>query len=227
MKQMLDVSDLGILSEAIEETGLSPDGKQAILRCVGEKNLHGATEIFDTENIPEEKRLPLRALMSTYGSPDDVFQKLKQLLPEQKWQTQLDRFARILSLLSNRDVSVDFSVVNDMSYYNGIVFKGFISGIHQSILSGGQYDLLLQKAGRKESAIGFAVYMDLLEELSAPRSRYDVDVLLLYDDTTDPATLSSVASELRASGKSVDTQRSIPEKLKYRKLISMKRGDAQ
>ena len=58
---------------------------------------------------------------------------------------------------------IDFSVVNDMNYYNGIVFKGYIKGIPAGILSGGQYDSLLVKMGRRSRAAGFAVYMDLLE----------------------------------------------------------------
>jgi DeoR/GlpR family transcriptional regulator of sugar metabolism len=34
---------------------------------------------------------------------------------------------------------IDFSVVNDMNYYNGIAFKGFVYGIPVGILSGGEY----------------------------------------------------------------------------------------
>ena len=50
--------------------------------------------------------------------------------------------------------------------YNGIAFKGFISGIPGSVLSGGQYDALMRKMGRKDRAIGFAVFLDMLERLT-------------------------------------------------------------
>ena len=62
------------------------------------------------------------------------------------------------------NINVDFSVVNDLNYYNGIVFKGFVSGIPTGILSGGQYDNLMGKMGYKSKAIGFAVYLDELEK---------------------------------------------------------------
>ena len=52
-----------------------------------------------------------------------------------------------------------------MKYYNGIVFKGFIKGIPTGILSGGQYDKLMEKMGKKSRAIGFAVYLDELTKL--------------------------------------------------------------
>ena len=60
---------------------------------------------------------------------------------------------------------MDFSVIGDVSYYNGIVFKGFIAGIPDPVLSGGQYDRLLRKLHRASRAIGFAVYLGELERL--------------------------------------------------------------
>ena len=62
-------------------------------------------------------------------------------------------------------VSVDFSLVGDMKYYNGIAMKGFIEGIPSSIISGGQYDRLMRKMGRQANAVGFAVYLDELDRL--------------------------------------------------------------
>ena len=77
-------------------------------------------------------------------------------------------FLAVLSLLAERaeaaKMRVDFSVVGDVNYYNGIVFKGFLRGIPTSVLSGGRYDLLMRKFKRNASAIGFAVYTDLASE---------------------------------------------------------------
>ena len=63
-------------------------------------------------------------------------------------------------------IQIDFSATGDVKYYNGIAFKGFISGIPGSVLSGGQYDALMKKMGRKDRAIGFAVFLDMLERLT-------------------------------------------------------------
>ena len=49
-------------------------------------------------------------------------------------------------------INIDFSVVNDITYYNGIVFKGFIEGIPQGVLSGGQYDKLMKKMRKSMGA---------------------------------------------------------------------------
>ena len=59
-------------------------------------------------------------------------------------------------------IRIDFSLVDDMNYYNGLIFKGFVEGESDSVLSGGQYDKMMQKMKRKSKSIGFAVYLDAI-----------------------------------------------------------------
>ena len=124
-------------------------------------------------------------------------------------------------------VRVDFSVVNDMSYYNGIVFKGFVNGVPASVLSGGQYDKLMEKMGKKSGAIGFALYPDLLESLYSEPVKYDVDALLLYDDKTSLSELKKTVEMLTGDGYSVSVQKTLPEKIRYKKLLKMVEGEVK
>jgi ATP phosphoribosyltransferase regulatory subunit len=108
-----------------------------------------------------------------------------------------------------------------MSYYSGIVMRGFIRGLSKSILSGGQYDNLLHKMGKKNSAIGFALYLDLLEGLDRDRKNYDVDLLLIYDNSIEPIAVSKKVDELTKAGFSVCAQKGIPQKLRYKLLVDL------
>ncbi len=110
---------------------------------------------------------------------------------------------------------MDFSIVSDTNYYNGIVFRGFIDGVPASVLSGGQYDKLMQRMGRKSRAIGFAVYMDQLERIGDAGRKFDVDLVLLYDDDADPDMLQRAVKALIENGYGVLAVRKIPEKLRY------------
>jgi ATP phosphoribosyltransferase regulatory subunit len=98
---------------------------------------------------------------------------------------------------------VDFSVVNDMVYYNGIVFRGFVEGVPGGVLSGGQYDALMQKMNRRGKAIGFAIYPDLLERLQQQQTKETTDAVLLYDDTSNLTALCAAVEELIARGMTV------------------------
>ena len=124
---------------------------------------------------------------------------------------------------------IDFSVVNDMQYYNGIVFRGFVYGVPASVLSGGQYDRLMRKMGRSAGAIGFAVYLDELERITPEDASPDADVLLLYDDTVSPARICREARALTAEGKTVMAQPREPQNMRFgevRRLTGKEARDA-
>ena len=155
------------------------------------------------------------------GTPKEALQKLEVLFDDAQWKALVHHFGEVLSLLSTQNVRVDFSVINDMNYYNGIVFQGFIKGVPSNILSGGQYDNLMQRMEKNAGAIGFAVYLDRLEALLEPRGDYDVDTLLLYDASVSVAKVAAEVQRLTAQGLSVTAQKAIPEKLTYRQLIKL------
>jgi ATP phosphoribosyltransferase regulatory subunit len=118
-------------------------------------------------------------------------------------------------------VYLDFSTVNDMNYYNGITFRGFVKGIPDGVLSGGRYDTLLHKMGKKSGAIGFAVYLDMLERLSVGSSEYDVDTVLLYSKDTDAKVLAKAICEVRSDTETLRVERGESTALRCKKLLKV------
>ena len=228
---VLDISHLGILSGVLESLGVSENVQNDILRCMGEKNPHELTAICKANAIPEEDVDLLKALISLYGTPKEVLHKLTNLLNGKIDGALLDNFTEILEAFQGSPLQsmlrIDFSVVSDMHYYNGIVFKGFVKGIPDSVLSGGQYDKLLQKMNRKSGAIGFAVYLDLLERMESSTKNFDVDILLLYAADTSLCNLRDTVARLSARGDRVMVQRAVPEKLRARQVMKLTNGEVE
>ena len=163
-------------------------------------------------------------LISAHGDPAAVIAALRPWCRQGLAKAALHELETVTGLLNRPNVQIDFSTVNDMNYYNGIVFQGYIRAIPEGVLSGGQYDKLMQRMGRESRAVGFAIYMDLLERLGGEGRAYDVDTLLLYDDKADVPTLNRAVEVLSREG-SVQAQRAIPEKLKYRWLVRLEEVD--
>ena len=167
---VLEVSHLGILGAFVD--AIAPDGriKNRILECAGEKNLHGISRICREAGLTEGAEGPLKELLGLYGAPRTVMPKIRRLAEENGVGEAAGELGQSLTVFTGTDlenrVMIDFSATGDLKYYNGIAFKGFISGIPGSVLSGGQYDTLMRKMGRKDRAIGFAVFLDLLERLT-------------------------------------------------------------
>lgn len=170
-RNALVISDLDILQSFLDEITDLPEERQKLIRCIGEKNLHGIVEICSSLGN-KEKSDRLKRLLSLCGKPEKVLPALDELCRGECMEEDLERLKRILTELSEKDcrgvVELDFSLVSDMNYYNGIIFKGYIEGIPESVLSGGQYDRLMEKMEKRSKAAGFAVYLDTLERITLP-----------------------------------------------------------
>ncbi|MBQ7817566.1 MAG: ATP phosphoribosyltransferase regulatory subunit [Oscillospiraceae bacterium] len=216
---VLEISHLGLMSALTES--LSSDQKADIFRCVGSKNLHELSAVCKDAGVAEEKAELLKALASLGGAPDAVLPKVKAMLSGIVDTKPLELLEQVSAILGDK-IRIDFSVVDDIHYYNGIVFKGFIRGVPDAVLSGGQYDKLMRKMKRESSAIGFAVYMDLLERLESDEPDYDVDTVLTYDEGATIAQISAAAKALMDTGVSVAVYRQIPENLRYRQVKTVR-----
>lgn len=221
---VLDISHLGILSAMLEPLHLETRVRKQLLQCVGEKNLHGIAALCKEEEIDPDVAARLQTLVSTYGQPQKTLPILKESCQTEEEKACLEELEAVCNVLEEEFagcICLDFSVVSDLSYYNGIVFKGFVNGIPSAVLTGGQYDKLVQKLGKKAKGIGFAVYLDLLGELFQASAEYDADILLLYGEDTDLSLLWSRVKQLTEDGKIVRVCRKEPAKMSFRTKLRM------
>ena len=222
---VLEISHMGILAGLLEDISDDEGFSSEIAKCVKEKNVHEIATIGEKYGISEEKLAPLCEFVGIYGSPASVIERLTPLCKNDMSRAALDTLKTIASLFEGREeaanIRFDFSTVNDMHYYSGIVFGGYLYGIPESVLSGGQYGRLMAKMGRRADAVGFAIYLDLLEGLGEKADAYDVDVLLIADENADPKTIASSTEAFIKEGKTVSVQSATPEKLRYRELVTL------
>ena len=222
---VLDISHLGFLSEVMDNMGIPAGSKTAALNYIGEKNRHELAALCEELGVDENNTRQLMELAAMRGTPEKLLPRLKQ----QFSGASLDQLERLCCALAESGVPVciDFSVVDDIHYYNGIVFKGFVEGIADSVLSGGQYDKLMQKLRRRSGAIGFAVYMDQLERLEKQENRFDVDVVLLYEKGASITAIRRQVAALTEKGCSVMVQPGVPENIKYRQLLQLRGSEVE
>ena len=217
---VLEISHMGILSSLIDSVSTNADFRQEVLDAVKKKSKHELKAVACKYGISEEKTELLSDFISIYGEPSSVLSRLGKMEVNEDFKLATNELKSLVELLGN-SVRIDFSIVNDMNYYNGIVFNGFLSGVSECVLFGGSYDKLLIKMGKHSKGIGFAIYTDLLEGFQENQSKYDVDTLLLYSEKTEPVALANEIERLQAEGKSVSAQKSIPEKLRFKEKVEI------
>lgn len=223
-KFVLEISHMGFLAALLKEANVGTDFEKIVTTCVGEKNRHELARYCDAYGVAPELKEKLIQFIGIYGERNKVLKELKDLAGDNEDMlnalSELSQLSAALDQMSeSASIRFDFSLVNDMNYYSGLVFQGFVEGIPEAILSGGQYDRLMERLGYKSGAIGFALYLDLLETIRTSTKKYDVDIVLIYNEHSDYNALRETLKELNKKGETVSVQKAVPKNISYRTLL--------
>ena len=217
---VLDISHMGLLAAVLNGSGLSLEEQNQAMEYLHRKNDHQLKALCGDGQAWEK----LSAIAACRGGKE-ALEQIALVLTTEEEQRELQQLQGRWEILEasgcGDSLRLDFSVGNNMGYYSGVVFRGYLEGIPASVLSGGQYDKLPQKMGRNAKAIGFAVYLDLLE--NREEESFDVDTLILHDGSADPLTLTAAAEEAAAAG-TVLVSRELPAGRTWKHLRRFEKG---
>ena len=220
---IFELSHEGIVESVFEDCNIENGLRSKILSAVSRKSKGELDAICNENGIDGDIREKIFVFTENFLSVSEALSKLSVICTSQKAQKSFDEFSFLVNFVKEagfeKNIKIDFSLTNDMSYYSGIVFKGYIKGIPASILSGGQYDKLMKKMGRSSGAVGFAVYLDALERFDLEENEYDVDIVLLHSGNI--ADTLKTAESLSSAGNTVRVCSEIPKDLRYRHVLNV------
>lgn len=225
---VLCVSHLGVLSELMESIAFPVEKRSELVGFISQKNLHELTALCRQAGVSQSHTDILQALVTTSGAPAQVLPRLETLLAGLVSEKTLAEMTAVIQALSDLPtLRLDFSMVDDLNYYSGFVFKGFLRELPGSVLSGGQYDKLMKKMNRCAGAIGFAVYLDALERLEQQGEAYDVDTVLLYPENVPLKPLRQAVEALQNQYPSVLALPEKPRELRCRQILQFDGKEVQ
>ena len=208
---VLDLSDVSFVRCLLGGMGLDGRDQEKVLALIAQKNAPGIQALADQGILSVPDAQALQELMGIYAPlKEGIAQAGRLARDNQSWEIlrQLSVTASMLEAFGlNGRIRLDFSLVNSMDYYNGVIFQGFLPNIPFPALSGGRYDNLPRKMGKQVGAIGFAMYMGRLEQYFSQERQYDADLLLTYGPDADLAKLAAFAEQIRAKGCTVRCER--------------------
>ena len=225
---ILEVSHIGIITACIRHITAEDSIFKRIWKCVNEKNMHSVYEICRQNGIDESLAKPLESLLALNGAVPEVLPQLEALAKDFALEEELKALQNALSVFEGtafeNKVVLDFSAVGNIHYYNGIIFNGFVEGVPESVLYGGQYDALMRKMKKEGRAIGFAVYLDLLERLDEETQAFDADVMLLYDAAASAAEISTAVNGFQNENKTVFAASKPTGRIKAKEVYRLEKG---
>ena len=167
---VLEVSHMGYLFGLFDALGVPDAARAKLLEKLREKNAHELRAAAGAAGLADAAADILCSVLSLCGSYADTLAKAAALCRNDAMRAAVAELEALAVPLEKAGgvIRLDMTLAGEMEYYNGLVFQGYLKALPRPLLKGGRYDLLMQQFTPGAGAIGFAVYLDELERLSAP-----------------------------------------------------------
>ena len=215
---------MGFISSLVSEY-IPNEYTKELLELISQKNSPQAEALLTEIGVEEDVKNALLTLTSLYMPLAEALDAIKPLILNDDMNEAYNELKSLSSLMMHYGIEnlyLDFSVINDMRYYNGIIFSGYIKGISDKVLSGGRYDNLLKRMKKQAGAIGFAFYLDTLEQLVNTSGENAVDTLVVYDENVAPEAVIKAMEKAVAEGKTAKAVKSSDADIKANETVDLR-----
>lgn len=182
-----EIGHIGFFKALVNKLDCGSEVTENIRSLIEVKNYPALNDLLDILGDNEATHA-LRQLPRLFGG-EEVFEAAAALYSDNEALEVLaelhDTYDKICALGYSDVVTIDLGLVNKIDYYTGSVFKGYIEGCGDAVLSGGRYDKLLSEFGYDVPAAGFAVNVDAVARTEMKSSDYSpkpVDVIVFGTD---------------------------------------------
>lgn len=205
---IIDISCMSLVGCVLDSLGLDGRAREEAVEALKSKNTGALTRICTEAGVSPDKLVTMAKTAVPLDKAPLVLKSIKDGVSGVDSSVML--FEMLSSTLSDEEkahIRLDFSVIHDMNYYDGIVLSGYIDGVSEAILKGGEYGRLIGKLGRCGSGLGFALYADLLESLDYGTKSYAGDILLVVG-SAKPCAVARAVAALSEGGERILVQKS-------------------
>ena len=134
----------------------------------------------------------LLRLSRLFGGPE-VLDEAEALAGQNEALSYLRELYEILSAAGyGQYLRFDLGLVHQIDYYTGVVFRGYVEGAGDAVLSGGRYDAMMGEFGREAPATGFAVDVDAVARCRPSAERPGVGTLVHFAPSELDRALAAV-----------------------------------
>ena len=164
---VLEISHMGYLTGLLDALHVPAEARAKLLDFLRAKNAHELRTAALAAGLDESAAAALTDLHGPLGATLTAARAACRCETQRAALEELQALQNALGE-AGRGTRLDLSMADEMEYYNGLVFTGYVAGIPCAVLKGGRYDYLMQRFTPGANAIGFAIYLDELERLAAP-----------------------------------------------------------
>lgn len=226
---LLEISHMQYTLDFLESLKLGEGEYMALLDGIRQKNVTEIRQTAAEAGVEDDMAEILCQIPFLYGEMKETLKRAEQMAVNDKMLGDIEEirgYCRALEKLGyGKNIQLDLSMVNDIDYYNGIIFRGYIRKLPGCVLAGGQYDKAMEVLNKQGGAVGFAIYLDELTKGKEIPAKYDVDALLVYSSEDEAEKIIGAVNSLQDKGLSVKAQTADSQEVRFKEKYVMKNGE--
>lgn len=202
----IDMGQVEFCRGVMAASGLYGQPLHELEQAVARKDSSAVAKIITDNDMPVGSRVEIAALPRLFGGIE-VIDEARRVVTNSRSRAALDNLCQVLEILDIHGVSdrltIDLGETRGLDYHTGITFEGFVTGLGESVCSGGRYDNLTGRYGFQAPATGFT--FNVLSLLQALQKRPELEAssardFLLFNSRDDRRAVLEVAHLLRLQG---------------------------
>lgn len=160
---LIEIGNSKFLKGIMQSCSFNNEDYNNILNLLYLKNRQELKEYLSKLHFKESMSTLLN-IFDLEGTFDEIMEQLDGLYLNELMKQGIEELKAVDKYMKNitDKIIYDLSMVSELSYYDGIIFRGYIYGSGKEIVKGGRYDSFTEQYGCKIPAIGFTVELDEL-----------------------------------------------------------------
>ncbi|MCG3087774.1 ATP phosphoribosyltransferase regulatory subunit [Sporosarcina cyprini] len=185
----IEIGYPALLDSMIQQMNMDKRQNMQLRQLILSKNLAELQGLLREAKIDRQLAAAVETITQVYGRPDLVAAEMASLGVNSFMDGIVEYILEVCRLLEiydcKEEIILDFSLLNNMDYYSGLIFQGYVEGLGRPVVMGGRYDKLSEAFAADLPAIGFAIEIEPIVESIAstmtavPDSR---SICIFYSD---------------------------------------------
>lgn len=216
MNFKIELGNARFYKALLDSTNIEDKDKKELKSLIEYKNFVEVRSYVENLDIKKDIKDAIIAIPSLYGKFEDTIKEAEKFVLNTDMKEALEELKEIYDFIKdyeyNKYVSLDLGLINNLEYYTGMMFKGYIEGYGDRVLSGGRYDNLTHYYGETIPATGFSISVDeLINAITNKKeiiddSFFKIDYKINYKVENRKKAIQK-AKELRAQNYIVELER--------------------
>lgn len=182
-RYILELSHMGFVEEILESITMTVEKYHHLLKLIRNKNIDGINKVATEAGINKKEVDLLSKIPTLYGDVTGTIKMARAMAINERMNETLDQLEQIYAGMEDlgvaKNVRLDLAMINDIDYYNGVVFRGYVEGVPDMVLAGGQYDRAMKLFGKSVGAVGFALYLNEIGKIPEKSLKDDMLTIAL------------------------------------------------